>query len=279
MLARRGRVSRDPMVPTAGLGASLVALVAALLAVPATGAAATAKRGGVKLVQRDGTPLSGRWQSWADASLMPTVSGRVTIRLARCPDLPRAAGCVYTGRPRQIWLRPGSGDARGALLHELGHVFDLLVMRNSDRAAVKRILRRPARQPWWRGQTPVAEHFAEGYSWCGRYARIRSLRGYASYRYDPRPAQHRRLCALIRRAAADRNPPQAAPDTPATTRADPPAPPPPSPEPGTVPGDPARDPGPTLPEDPNQPAAPPAPVPVPPAPAPAIPSVPPPAGP
>jgi hypothetical protein len=127
----------------------------------------------------------------------------------------------------------------------------------------------------------VAEHFAEGYSWCGRYARIRSLRGYASYRYDPTPAQHRRLCALIRRAVADRNPPQAAPDTPATTRPDPPAPPPPSPESGTVPGDPERDPGPTVPENPDLPPGPPAPVrvppPPPPPPPPAVP--PPPAGP
>jgi hypothetical protein len=248
--------------------------VAALLALPATGAvAARAKRGGVQLVERRGAPLPGRWQSWADASLMPTVSGRVTIRLARCPDLPRAAGCVYTRRPRQVWLRSGAGDPRGALLHELGHVFDLLVMSNSDRAAVKRILRRPAEQPWWRGRVPVAEHFAEGYSWCARYARIHSLRGYASYRYDPTPAQHRRLCALIRRAAADRTPPQPAPGTPATTRADPPAPPPPSPDSGTVPGDPQHDPGPTPPEDPHRP---PAPVPVPP---PAQPPAPPPAPP
>jgi hypothetical protein len=248
----------------------LLALVAAWLALPATAdARATAQRHGVKLVKRDGHAMSGRWQSWADASLMPTVTGRVTVRLARCPDLPRAAGCVYTKRPRVIWLRPGSGDARGALLHELGHVFDLLIMSNSDRAAVKRILRRPARQPWWRGRNPVAEHFAEGYSWCARYGRIRSLRGYASYRYDPSPAQHRKLCALIRRAASDRTPPQPAPDAPPSTRGDPPAPPPPSSEPGTVPGDPERDPGPTVPEDPSLPPAPAIPVPLPPLPPPA----------
>jgi hypothetical protein len=192
---------------------------------------------------------------------MPTVSGRVVIRLRRCPDLPRAAGCVYTKRPRQIWLRPGSGDARGALLHELGHVFDLLILSNRDRAAVKRIFHRPQRRPWWRGKVPVAEHFAEGYSWCARYARIRSLRGYASYRYDPTPDQHRKLCALIRRAASDRTPPQPAPDAPPSPRSDPPPPPPPSPESGTVPGDPEHDPGPISPEDPNLPPVPPLPVP------------------
>jgi hypothetical protein len=207
---------------------------------------------------------------------MPTPKGKIRVRFATCPALPRAAGCVYTRHARTIWLRLAAGDPRGTILHELGHAFDLLVMSNRDRAGVSRIFHR-ARRAWWKGKIPTAEWFAEGYSWCARYARIRSLRRYASYHYRPSAVQHRKLCALIRHAAADRHPGQPAPSAPPVTRSDPPPPPPPSPAPGTVPGDPNHDPGPTTPEDPNAaptptptpgPAPPPLPIPLPPPPLP-----------
>lgn len=235
---------------------ALVSLIAAaVLGVWALGAGAgaartTAARGAVKLVTVHGAKLPGRWQEWADASRMPTPKGRIRVRFARCPALPRAAGCVYTRHPRTIWLRLGAGDPRGTILHELGHTFDLLVLSNRDRRKVSRIFHRP-RRAWWKGKIPTAEWFAEGYSWCARYARIASLRRYASYRYRPSAAQHRKLCAAIRTAAADRHAAQPAPSAPPVTRSDPPPPPPPSQAPGTVPGDPDHDPGPTAPEDPD----------------------------
>jgi hypothetical protein len=250
----------------------LAATLAAVLWV-APSRAPAARRGAaphaVKLVGQAGRPLSGRWQSWAAASRMPTPRGRITLRLARCPAMPRAAGCVYTRHPRTIWLRESAGDPRGTLLHELGHTYDLLVLSNRDRAGVSRILHR-SRRAWWKGRIPTAEWFAEGYSWCARYAKIKSLRRYASYRYRPTAAQHRQLCRLIVRAARDRHPAQPAPSSPPTTRPDPPPPPPPSPSPGTVPGDPDHDPGPTPPEDPDDPA--PSPVPVLPIPVPPLPT-------
>jgi hypothetical protein len=261
------------MVPVMGRGGLVAALlaVASACAVPAAADAATAARGAVKLVLPGGKALPGRWQAWADASRMPTVRTRVTVRLARCPALPRAAGCVYTRRPRTIWIRPGAGDPKGALMHELGHAFDLLVMSNRDRATAKRIFGLSKRRGWWRGREPAAEWFAEGYNWCSRYARIVSLRRYATYHYRPSPAEHVRLCQLIKRIAKDHRPSAPAPSTPPVTRSDPPAPPPPSPDSGTVPGDPENDDGPTEPEDPNQPP------PVPPVPAlPPPPPVPPP---
>lgn len=230
------------------------ATVAVLGAVPSRVPAASvgAALGAVKLVARGGSPVPGRWQDWADGSRMPTPKGRIKLRLQRCPAMPRAAGCVYTRRPRTIWLRLGAGDPRGTLLHELGHTYDLLVLSNHDRAVVSRILHR-SRRAWWKGRIPTAEWFAEGYSWCARYARIKSLRRYASYRYRPTAAQHRRLCQAIVDAARDKRAPQPAPAAPPTTRSDPAPPPPPSPEAGTVPGDPEHDPGPTTPEDPNAP--------------------------
>jgi len=176
-----------------------------------------AARGGVRLAVTSGRLIHGRWQAWANASLVPTVRGRVTLRLTGCPGLPRAAGCVYASRPQMVYLRRDVRDPQAVLLHELGHVYDLAVLSDGDRASVRAIFGVPAGRKWWSGSTPLAEWFAEGYSWCARRARIGSLRGDALYRYDPNPAQHRELCALIRLAALDRTPPQPPPAPPAVT--------------------------------------------------------------
>jgi hypothetical protein len=105
---------------------------------------------------------------------MPTLRDRVTVRIARSPARPSAAGCVYTRRPRTIFVRPNLRDPRGVLLHELGHVFDLKVMNNRDRGRFRRMAGRK-HSKWWRGKEPLAEVFGEAYSWCARYARIVSI--------------------------------------------------------------------------------------------------------
>jgi hypothetical protein len=190
---------------------------------PASGKAMAA-RGGVRLAVSSGRLIHGRWQTWANASLVPTVRGRVTLRLTGCPALPRALGCVYGSRPRVVYMRRDVRDPHAVLLHELGHVYDLTVLSDRDRITAREILRMPAERKWWSGSTPPAEWFAEGYSWCARQSRITSLQAAALYRYDPTPSQHRRLCALIRGAARDRTPPKPPPAPPAVT--DDPAPPP-----------------------------------------------------
>jgi hypothetical protein len=231
------------LVVAAGI---LPVLIAVVLAVAGSESDASVKaaRGAVRLFSPSGRALPGRWQSYADAALVPTVAGRVTVRLRRCPARPTAAGCVYTSRPRTVFLRPGGRDPRGVLLHELGHVFDLTVMNNRDRGRFRHIMRRTRRAKWWRGSPPLAEQFAEAYSWCARYSRIVSIARYSSYRYRPTSAQHRRICALIRRAATDRRRAKAPADVPVVTGPHPEPPPPPSTAPGVVPGDPNRDPGP-----------------------------------
>ncbi len=232
--------------------AGLVSVVVAGLSAAAGGSSgARAAKGAVKLFSPQGKPLPGRWQSYADSSRVPTIPGRVTIRIARCPALPRAAGCVYTKRPRRIFIRPGGRDPRGVLLHELGHSYDLTVMNNRDRGRFRRIMRASARK-WWAGGRPLAEQFAEAYSWCARYARIVSITRYSSYRYRPTPKQHRRVCRLILRVAGDGAPSKKPPDAPVVTRPHAPPAAPPPPAPGVVPGDPERDPGPQKkPEDPQ----------------------------
>jgi hypothetical protein len=92
--------------------------------------------------------MSGQWQAWANASRVPTISGRVVIKLTGCPGLPRAAKCVYTKQPRVVYLKRGLTHPRVVMLHELGHVYDLTVMSNTDRGAFRRIMRRPHAQ-WW----------------------------------------------------------------------------------------------------------------------------------
>ncbi len=195
-----------------------------------------AARGAVRLVDISGRQLPGRWQSWAQASLVPTVKGRVTVRLTGCPSMTKAAGCVYTRDPRVIYLARGLNNPRGVMLHELGHVYDLTVLSNEDRVRFRQIMRIPAAREWWAGQTPPAEWFAEGYSWCARYAHIVSLERYAIYRYRPSAAQHRRVCALITAAARDNRPP-APPHSPPVVSEDPTPPAGPPVAPGAVPRD------------------------------------------
>jgi hypothetical protein len=195
--------------------AGLLAGSGSTLSSPSASGKAMAIRGGVRLAASSGRLIHGRWQAWANASLVPTVRGRVTLRLTGCPSLPRAAGCVYASRPREVYVRRDARDPRAVLLHELGHVYDLTVLSDRDRAAVRAIFGVTAQLKWWSGEAPLAEWFAEGYSWCARRSRVTSLRDAALYRYDPTPSQHRRLCALIRRAARDRTPPKPPPAPPA----------------------------------------------------------------
>ena len=237
---------RVMLLAIAGLGpvAAAGALAAGSSGEATTSSSVRAAKGAVKLVTPRGRALKGPWQAWANRALVPTVRGRVRVRMQRCPALPAAAGCVYTKRPRTIYVRPGLRDPRGVLLHELGHVFDLKVMNNRDRGAFRRLMRRRSAR-WWRGARPLGEQFAEAYSWCARYARIVSIAKYSSYDYRPTARQHKRICRLVHAAAADRRVARKAPELPPVTRPHDPPPPPPSEAPGTVPGDPKRDPTPT----------------------------------
>jgi hypothetical protein len=203
-------------------------VLVAFVASPA--GAAPSARSASDLIMRapGGKVLAGSWQRWARASLMPTVEGPVTVRVQRCPALPRAAGCVYRRRSRTIFITPGVGRPRAVLLHELGHLFDLRVMNNGDRGRFRRVMRAPRRK-WWQGKIPLAEQFAEAYSFCARYNRPIAIGRFATYDYSPTRGQHRMVCQLIVDAAQDRAPAVPAPETPPVTRPDPEPPPQPPP--------------------------------------------------
>jgi hypothetical protein len=180
-----------------------------------------------------GRTLRGSWQRWARASLMPTVAGRVTLKLTGCPALPRAAGCVYRRRPRTIYLRPACATRAPSCCTSWGISTDLRVMNNGDRGRFRRIMR-ARKRAWWSGRIPLAEQFAEAYSFCARDRQIVSIARYSTYAYRPSRRQHAKMCALVLAAAGDRTPSAPPRRTPVVTRPDPA--PPAQPPSSTVPG-------------------------------------------
>ncbi len=162
---------------------------------------------------------------------MPVVKGRLKVFLRGCPRRPDLAGCVYTRRRYRIYLRRHLRDKRGVFYHELGHLFDLRVMRRRHRRAYKRIFGLGRRRAWFGGRQPPGEQFAEAYSYCARYRRIRGTRtsSHARYGYRASAAQHQLVCQLIKRAAAKPprrpDPPDAPPVIVEPARTLPPAPP------------------------------------------------------
>jgi hypothetical protein len=206
--------------------------LAVFVIVVAAGAAlaaglAAARAGDTKLVRPSGRAMPKTWQRWVDRSLVPTVR---------------------------------------VLLHELGHLFDLRKLNNSDRGRFRRILRQPKTRQWWKGTIPLAEQFAEAYSFCARYRTIVSIARFATYHYRPTSRQHVSACTLMRRAARDRRPPVPPRVIPIYTKPDPVPPPQPPASPEFVPGRtaPSPTPGPV-------PVPVPAPIPAPPPPLPPLP--------
>lgn len=143
---------------------------------------------------------------------MPTIPGTVRVVGGDCPWAADRLGCIDFSAPPTIYIRRGWDEAR-AFYHELGHAFDRATLTDGDRAAFLAIMRATGR-PWFpppgtfatysETNAPGEELFAEGYALC---ARLRSLGRFGQkrqditgYGYDPTPGQHRKVCALIRRA-------------------------------------------------------------------------------
>jgi hypothetical protein len=150
----------------------------------------------VTLVSPSGDPRIARFQAWANTAAVPTPTGVVDLVFATCPDA-ISDGCIYHGAPPTIFLGPEVRD-RPILLHELGHAFDAQRLTPAYRSAFERIF--GDTRPWRSPPNSPHERFAEAYSLCARHPRI--ARTYtAAYGYRATPGQHRRVCALIQRAA------------------------------------------------------------------------------
>lgn len=135
------------------------------------------------------------YQTWIDDAHMPTPAVQVSV--LGSTDLCR--GLDACTRPGYVYLGPGA--TRDEVLHEMGHQFDYTIMTDAARAAFMKIMRLHG---LWRSEygNPPNEKFAEAYRMCAKnpLAPDEHLQGYL---YDPTVRQHRRVCALIRRTAAE----------------------------------------------------------------------------
>jgi hypothetical protein len=133
----------------------LVVVLAVLLLAPAAGAH-------TMLLRDDGTTMGGPWQQWVDRARVPTPD--VTVRVsftnpAAGPDVAYiwpGDTTIYVPKPDLITPE--------LLLHEIGHIYDVMYLRDSERAAImQRVLHRPGA---WREGPPDSPHeqFAEAYA-------------------------------------------------------------------------------------------------------------------
>jgi hypothetical protein len=176
-----------------------VVSVACLLAA----AAAPARAPPPAPVDEGGRPIRGKVHAWLHQAKVPLVRGRIVIRRTPCPASASFAGCVFTSRPRVIYLNRNLSEPRRLLYHELGHTFDLLVLNQRERTRFKRIVG-IRRHGWFRGALPPAEWFADGYASCAVRLRLRHAIRPTPYGYAPPRLRHARVCALIRAAARPR---------------------------------------------------------------------------
>src|SRR4051794_27959882 len=160
---------------------------------------------GPLIVDQDGRLVRGKLQAWAHSAKVPLPSGRIQVRRMVCPGNIALAACVYTARPRIVYMRPGVRDARRVFYHELGHVFDLTVLNMRDRARFKRIVG-IRRSGWFQGALPPAEWFGDGYALCAMRTRLHRTPHATPYGYAPSPRAHARVCRLIRSAAKPHGP-------------------------------------------------------------------------
>jgi hypothetical protein len=137
--------------------------------------------------------------AWLHQAKAPLVDGRVHVLIGGCPGAPLFVGCIFTKRPRVIYLSPAARRPRAVLYHELGHTFDLRVLRPRDRKRFKRLVGIRTRG-WFSSSPPAAEWFADAYTLCAERERLRRARPATPYGYRATPRRQRVICSLIRRA-------------------------------------------------------------------------------
>jgi hypothetical protein len=203
--------------------------LACVLALAAAGAADVAAHPPAP-VTNGGRPVTGSIHRWLHQAKVPLVRGRVKLVFAGCPRRPWFVACVFSGRPRRIYLRRRLRHPRAILYHELGHVFDLTVLNRRERRAFKRVMHFSSRRRWFGGVRPPSEWFADGYALCARRRSIGRRIRRSAYGYSPTRRQHASVCRLIRRAAAPRGAKPQRPRKPprVVEPRKPPPPPPPS---------------------------------------------------
>jgi hypothetical protein len=211
-------------------------LCVAVLSIAAGAAAAVAHP--PTAITGGGKELGGSWHRWLHQAKVPLVDGRIRLEFRACPRHPGFAACVFSRRPRRIYIKRGLNEPRRILYHELGHVFDFLVLNGSERRRFKRIVRLEG-VSWYRGRPSPAEWFADAYSLCARRGEMRGKRPRrTAYAYLPSRGRHAAACRLIEQAADKGGaPPQAPPNPPPKVVDQPPLQAPPAHLPSDTPED------------------------------------------
>lgn len=172
------------------------------------------------LVGADG-PTQTRYQSFIDNALVPTADTRVALHMTACPANPAAWCTNYRYGPVAIWTRADYGylwaysdlysdrqrlTVQMALLHEIGHVFDLSPGPKGYRRAFARQMGRTG-ESWvyaTSSNSTLLEQFAMAYSFCAVFphhadaVEARSAWAGHDYGFQPTPMQYERVCHVIR---------------------------------------------------------------------------------
>ena len=90
----------------------LVAVAAALVTTPALAHPPTP-------VDERGRAVAGKLHAWMHQAKVPLVRGRVQIRRQACTGHPSFVGCVFTRRPRTLYLSPRVHKPRAVLYTSL----------------------------------------------------------------------------------------------------------------------------------------------------------------
>jgi hypothetical protein len=210
-----------------------------LLAAILLGLAVAPNAGAVTMTYR-GAARPGPYQQWADSANVPTVPFEVRLSFSPHLCMPerfgKINGCALWDPLSVVLARRGRN--RNTLWHELGHIFDFVVMgagqvegNNIENPETIGQMTEPRRLfsryvdrhgPWASGRDPIREEFAEAYRACARNPdRVVGVYG---HRYAPDEVRHRAICNLIRRQYNIRFPNTDPPDTdpPSTDQTPPP---------------------------------------------------------
>jgi hypothetical protein len=161
----------------------------------------------VTLVPIEGAPTH-RYQEWAKRAKVPTVDAPIRFYTRSDPSCPGGHTSCAGTYPLHIFL--GDQD-RWTFYHELGHIFDYVVMGAGADASTltwwrQQFLAIRGRSGGWReGDNRPNEQFAQAYMFCAmdprelpRGSRKRFMWDYGYAGTSER--QHRRSCRLIYRA-------------------------------------------------------------------------------
>lgn len=151
------------------------------------------------------------YQSWIDASAVPTANATVIVHLRNCDEdamtcmaWARGGPQVYFPDMAYLWTEPDRSAfdqtmVKSLFLHEFGHVWDYYASRRSKvREKFMRVMGLEGAWWSWRHEdAPPGEQFADAYSYCAQrvYPSQSSYEGYRAY--HPTHRQHQRVCALI----------------------------------------------------------------------------------